>query len=60
MFGSIAYAHVYGQERSKLDVKSKKYVFIGYDPCFKVYELYNLSTRKVIVSREVEFDEEGI
>ena len=58
VFGSILYAYVPDQERSKLDDKSKKYVFIGYDPSFKGYKLYNLSTRKVIVSRDVEFDKE--
>ena len=31
-------------------------MFIGYDPSYK---LYNSSTGKVIVSRDVEFDEEG-
>jgi transposase InsO family protein len=60
VFGSIAYMHVPDQERSKLDDKSEKYVFIGYDPSFKGYKLYNPSTKKVIVSRDVEFDEEGI
>ena len=59
MFGSIAYAHVPNQERSKLDNKSKKLVFIGYNPTSKGYKLYNPSTGKVIVSRNAEFDEEG-
>ena len=59
VFGSIAYAYVLDQERSKLDDKSKKYVFIGYDPSFEDYKLYNPSTGKVIVSWDVEFDEEG-
>ena len=59
VFGSNAYAHVLDQERSKLDDKSKKYVFINYDPSFKGYKLCNPSTGKVIVSRDVEFNEEG-
>ena len=59
MFGSIAYAHVLDRERSKLDDKSKKYVFIGYDLNSKGYKLYNSSTRKVIISWDVEFDEES-
>ena len=53
-------ANLQKQERSKLDDKSKKYVFIGYDPSSKGYKLYNSSTRKVIISWDVEFDEEGI
>ena len=60
VFGSIACVHVPDQERSKLDDMSEKYVFIGYDLSSKGYKLYNPSTKKVIVSRDVEFDEEGI
>jgi transposase InsO family protein len=60
VFGSIVYVQVLDQERSKLHDKSEKYVFIGYDPSSKGYKLYNPSTKKVIVSRDVEFDEKGI
>ena len=56
--GSIAYPHVLDQERSKLDNNSENYVFIGYDPSSKGYKLKNLSTGKLIVSQDVEFDEE--
>ena len=31
VFGSIAYGHVPAQQRTKLEDRSKKYVFIGYD-----------------------------
>ena len=55
--GSIAYPHVLDQEGSKLDNKSENYVFIGYDPSSKGYKLKNLSTGKLIVSQDVEFDE---
>uniref|UniRef100_A0A2N9IX54 Retroviral polymerase SH3-like domain-containing protein n=1 Tax=Fagus sylvatica TaxID=28930 RepID=A0A2N9IX54_FAGSY len=47
------------QERLKIDKKNKKYVLIGYDPSSKGYKLYNARTRNVIVSQDVEFDEEG-
>ena len=58
VFGSIAYPHVLDQERSKLDNESKNYVFIRYDLSSKGYKLKNLSTGKLIVSQDVEFDEE--
>ncbi|GJY66091.1 retrovirus-related pol polyprotein from transposon TNT 1-94 [Tanacetum coccineum] len=59
IFGSIAYVHVPSQRRSKLDDRSKKHVFVGYDKQSKGYKLYNPVTRKVVVSRDVEFEEEG-
>ncbi|KAJ7962054.1 Retrovirus-related Pol polyprotein from transposon TNT 1-94 [Quillaja saponaria] len=58
IFGSIAYAHVPDQERSKLDDRSVKYVFIGDDSNSKGYKLYNPRNGKIIVSRDVEFNED--
>ncbi|GKD85403.1 retrovirus-related pol polyprotein from transposon TNT 1-94, partial [Tanacetum coccineum] len=59
VFGSIAYVHVSSQKRSKLDDRSEKHVVVGYDKHSKGYKLYNPITRKVVVSRDVEFEEEG-
>lgn len=58
VFGSIGYTHVPDQERSKLDDKSKRYIFIGYDSSSKGYKLYNPNSGKMVISRDVEFDEE--
>jgi hypothetical protein len=58
VFGCIAYAHVPKQTRSKLDDKSEKCIFIGYDEQSKAYKLFNPITKKVIVSRDVVFKEE--
>ena len=59
IFGSIAYAHVPHQGRAKLDDRSVKYVFVGYDASSKGYKLYNSSNNKVVVSRDIEFYEEA-
>nr|GEY02107.1 retrovirus-related Pol polyprotein from transposon TNT 1-94 [Tanacetum cinerariifolium] len=56
---SHAYVHVLSQRRLKLNDKSEKHVFVGYDKQLKGYKLYNPVTRKVVASRDVEFDEEG-
>ncbi|CAH9074818.1 unnamed protein product [Cuscuta europaea] len=47
------------QKHSKLDDKTEKFVFIGYDKHSKGYKLYNPVTKKIIVSRNVQFDEEA-
>ncbi|KAI3700974.1 hypothetical protein L2E82_45615 [Cichorium intybus] len=57
IFGCIAYAHVPDQKRKKLDDKGEKCIFVGYDKRSKAYKLYNPLTKKVIISRDVEFDE---
>ncbi|KAI0488135.1 hypothetical protein KFK09_027962 [Dendrobium nobile] len=59
VFGSIAHVHVPDEQRSKLDDKSEKYIFIGYDSSSKGYKLYNPNTMKTIISRDVIFNEEG-
>ncbi|KAL4361783.1 hypothetical protein GQ457_04G023210 [Hibiscus cannabinus] len=59
LFGSIAYAHVPDQGRLKLDDRSSKYVFIGYDSNSKGYKLFNPSNGRIVISRDVEFDEQA-
>ena len=57
IFGCIAYAHVPEQKRKKLDDKGEKCIFTGYDKRSKAYRLYNPLMKKLIISRDVEFDE---
>jgi len=59
VFSSIAYVHVPAQQRTKLEDQSKKYVFIGYDEKTKAYRFFNPITKKVIMSRDVQVDEES-
>jgi hypothetical protein len=60
VFGCIAYAHVPKQTRSKLDDKSEKCIFIGYDEQSKAYKLFNPIIKKVIVSRDVVFKRKNL
>ena len=57
VFGSVAYAHVPDQRRTKLEDKSKRYVFIGYDEKTKGYKLLDPISKKVTVSRDVQINE---
>ncbi|XP_074378306.1 uncharacterized protein LOC141719820 [Apium graveolens] len=57
IFRCIAYAHIPDQKRKKLDDKGEKCIFTGYDKRSKAYRLYNPLTKKLIISRDVEFDE---
>ena len=57
MFGSVVYAHVPDQRRTKLEDKSKRYIFIGYDLKTKGYKLLDLISKMVIVSRNVRVNE---
>ena len=59
MFGSLCYAHVPEQQRQKLDLSSKRCVFLGYGSCEKGYKVYNIESGKVVISRDVVFNEEA-
>lgn len=60
VFGCVGYVHVADELRSKLDDKSEKMVFIGYAHNSKGYKFYNPRNGKVVISRDAEFEEEGI
>jgi hypothetical protein len=54
-FGCIAYAHVPSKLRKKLDDRSEKCIFTGYSETSKAYRIYNPITKKLILSRDVQF-----
>lgn len=59
IFGCIAYAHVPDQKRKKLDDKAEKCVFLGVSDLSKAYKLFNPLTKKIVINRDVVFDEEN-
>ena len=57
IFGCIAYIHIPKDERRKLDSKASKCVFLGYSNESKAYRLFDMVKKKIIVSRDVIFNE---
>jgi hypothetical protein len=57
VFGCLAYAHIPDSQRKKLDNKSIKCVHLGLSDESKAYKLHDPAQRKIIVSRDVIFDE---
>ena len=53
VFGSDAYVHVPKEKRRKLNAKSKKGVFVGYEQNCKGYRIWIPAERKIEVSRDV-------
>jgi len=58
-FGCACYAQVPKEKRTKLEEASERCIFIGYSFMSKGYRLYNSKTKKVIISRDVVFDEKA-
>ncbi|RDX72698.1 hypothetical protein CR513_47774, partial [Mucuna pruriens] len=57
LFGCPVYVMYNSQERTKLDPKSRKCIFLGYADNVKGYRLWDPTAHKVIVSRNVVFAE---
>ena len=57
VWGCYAFMHVNDGKRKKLDVKSKLYVFVGYSDTQKGYHLFCPDTGKILISRDVKFQE---
>ena len=53
VFGSMTYAHISDQRRTKLEDKSKRYIFIGYGEKTKGYKLLDPTSKTEMVSRDV-------
>lgn len=58
VFGSLCYAHVPKQIRRKLDNKARECIFVGYCSTSKAYRLWCPQKKKIVIARDVIFDEE--
>ena len=58
VFGCKAFVHIPKDERSKLDAKTRQYVFIGYSHDDFGYKLYDPVENKIVRSRDVVFVED--
>ena len=56
-FGCPAYARV---DNGKLEPRAIKCIFLGYNPGVKGYKLWSSDLKKVIISRDVTFDESAM
>ena len=57
VFGCIAFAHIPDAQRHKLDKKSEKLRFVGYSIQSKGYRLFDEKSHKVVIRRDVAFNE---
>ena len=56
-FGCIAYVKVTTPNLRKLDDRSRRMIFVGYEPGSKAYRAYDPTTRHIHISRYIVFDE---
>ncbi|CAL9016699.1 unnamed protein product [Prunus brigantina] len=59
VFGCVSHVHVSDCKRTKLDDKSVRCVLLGVSEESKAYRLYNPVSQKIIISRDVVFEEDN-
>eukprot|EP00253_Pinus_taeda_P025394 PITA_25394 len=58
IFGCLTYSYVPKENMTKLEPTVDKGIFVGYSETSKAYRIYILAQRKVVVRRDVKFEEE--
>lgn len=57
VFGCIGYARTEAAGRKKLEDRSRVLVHLGTEPWSKAYRLFDPASRKIVISKDVIFDE---
>lgn len=57
VFGCLGHVHIPDQHRQKLDDKSRLCVFLGVSHESKAYRMYDPMSKKIVVSKDVVFEE---
>jgi hypothetical protein len=58
IFGCLTFSHVPSEMRTKLDPTSQQGILVGYSKVSKAYRIYILPLKRVVVSRDVRFEED--
>ena len=59
IFGCLTYSHVPSEKRTKFEPTTERGIFVGYDETSNAFRIYLSSKRKVVVRREVRFEEQA-
>jgi hypothetical protein len=59
IFGCLIYSHVPSEKRTKLETMKEKGIFVGYSETSKAFCIYIPSFRKIVLRRDVRFEEDG-
>ena len=60
VFECPTYRHIFSDELSKLNPKSKQCIFLRFEKEMKGYKLWDPFARKVVISKDIIFDEKSM
>ena len=58
IFGCITHSYIPKEKRTKLEPTTEKGIFVGYRETSKAFRIYIPARRKVVVRRDMKFDED--
>jgi hypothetical protein len=59
IFGCLTYSHVPSEKMTNLEPTTEKGIFVGYSETSKDFRIYIPSLRKIVLRRDVRFEEDG-
>lgn len=57
-FGCLAYVHVHSEARKALESHTRKCIYMGFEDGYKGFKCYDIAAKKMIISRDVVFNED--
>jgi hypothetical protein len=58
IWGNVCYCHVPSEKRTKMEPTTNKGLLVGYSEASKAYRIFVPACRKIIMCRDVQFEEE--
>ena len=59
IFGWVAFEHICAHQRTKLDPRALKCIFVGYSPTKKGYKCHHPASKRLFVTMDVSFNEKN-
>jgi hypothetical protein len=57
VFGCLTYIYIFREKSGKLGLRAEQKIFVDYDDVSKAYQIYNLQIQKIVVTKDVIFNE---
>ncbi len=57
MFGCLTYIYIFREKSGKLGLRAEQKIFVDYDDVYKAYQIYNPQIQKIVVTKDVIFNE---
>jgi hypothetical protein len=57
VFGCLTYIYIFREKSGKLGLRAEQKIFVDYDDVSKAYQIYNPQIQKIVVTKDIIFNE---